>query len=371
MLTPRLQDALAHLGTWMPFAPAAAMLERFTRVAVSAASAQRQTEGVGRVAEALQRAEVERIEDDLPPALPGPARALLSVDGAMVPLRHGEWAETKTLVVGEVVALPAPLATSPDAEQGATVQESRTQALSYFSRQTDAETFGRLALSEIQRRGIENAGEVAAVSDGAEWIQGFVDLHCPQALRILDFAHAAQRVAALGEVLVPSDPTWLPPQLHRLKHAGPDAVLADLGSLVAAHPAAPVCQEHLSYLEKRLAQLQYPAFQQQGWPIGSGVVESANKLVVQARLKGAGMHWERTNVNPMLALRNAVCNDRWDETWAATCADLRQHPRLRCLRPPALPSPAAEPPAPPAPPPSPLPKVHPWRRYPACAPAKL
>ena len=129
------------------------------------------------------------------------------------------------------------------------------------------------------------------MSDGAEVIQGFVDLHCPQALRILDFAHAAERVAALGQALVPSDPTWLPPQLHRLKHAGPDALLADLCSQVAAHPAAPACQEHLSYLEKRLAQLQYPRFLADGWPIGSGVVESANKLVVQARLKGAGMHW--------------------------------------------------------------------------------
>ena len=29
-------------------------------------------------------------------------------------------------------------------------------------------------------------------------------------------------------------------------------------------------------------------FQKQGWPIGCGMVESANKLVVEARLKGRG-----------------------------------------------------------------------------------
>ena len=39
------------------------------------------------------------------------------------------------------------------------------------------------------------------------------------------------------------------------------------------------------------------------------MVESANKVVVQARLKGAGMHWEPTHVNPMLALRTAACNE--------------------------------------------------------------
>src|SRR5947209_10180625 len=63
--------------------------------------------------------------------------------------------------------------------------------------------------------------------------------------------------------------------------------------------------------------MQYPTYQQAGWPIGSGSVESANKVVVEARLKGAGMRWARHNVNPMLTLRNAVCNRRWNETWQA------------------------------------------------------
>jgi hypothetical protein len=77
-------------------------------------------------------------------------------------------------------------------------------------------------------------------------------------------------------------------------------------------------QEKLTYLQKREAHMQYPTYQEAGWPIGSGSVESANKLVVEARLKGAGMRWERQNVNPMLVLRNAVCNRRWDETWTAS-----------------------------------------------------
>jgi len=56
------------------------------------------------------------------------------------------------------------------------------------------------------------------------------------------------------------------------------------------------------------------------------MVESANKLVVEARLKGAGMHWGRHHVNPMLVLRNTVCNQRWQETWQASTAQ-RQHER--------------------------------------------
>src|SRR5260221_14318676 len=74
--------------------------------------------------------------------------------------------------------------------------------------------------------------------------------------------------------------------------------------------------------------MQYPSYQQAGWPIGSGSVESANKLVVEARLKGAGMRWQRLNVNPMLVLRNAGCNGRWTQTWASSRAQ-RQGRRLQ------------------------------------------
>jgi hypothetical protein len=69
--------------------------------------------------------------------------------------------------------------------------------------------------------------------------------------------------------------------------------------------------------------MHYPQFQAQGWPIGSGMVESGNKLVVEARLKGAGMHWERGHVNAMLGLRNIVCSDRWTEEWPLIANQLR------------------------------------------------
>ena len=53
------------------------------------------------------------------------------------------------------------------------------------------------------------------------------------------------------------------------------------------------------------------------------MVESANKLVVEARLKGAGMHGARANVNPMVALRAMACSDRWTSYWPLIWADLR------------------------------------------------
>jgi len=107
---------------------------------------------------------------------------------------------------------------------------------------------------------------------------------------------------------------WLPVLAHQLKHDGPGRVLAHLERLEQRWQL-PAIVAALRYFRKRLPQLQYPHFLAAGWPIGSGMVESANKVVMQARLKGAGMHWEPANVNPMLALRNALRNERWEETW--------------------------------------------------------
>src|SRR6266851_5482821 len=59
------------------------------------------------------------------------------------------------------------------------------------------------------------------------------------------------------------------------------------------------------------------------------MVESANKNVVEARLKGPGMDWERKNVNPLLVLRNAICNDRWQEMWQKA---LNSHRKLQALQ---------------------------------------
>ncbi|MCB8980865.1 MAG: hypothetical protein H6657_25935 [Ardenticatenaceae bacterium] len=61
--------------------------------------------------------------------------------------------------------------------------------------------------------------------------------------------------------------------------------------------------------------IDYPHFRRQQIPIGSGIVESGHKVVMQKRMKQAGMRWAEANLNPMLALRMALCNRRWQTSW--------------------------------------------------------
>lgn len=317
-LTPHAHECLVRFGAWMPFEKAAGELAFSLRVRVSEPTARRYAEGGGRAYVKWQTMEVGRLERETPPPPAGAEKMLFSMDGAMVPLVGGEWAEVKTLVIGEIE--------KPVWERGEWVVHSREH--SYFSRLAEADEFCRSSLVETHRRGIERTGKVAAVSDGAEWEQNMIDFHCSQATRILDFPHAGGRICQVGQAIwgEESQPAkiWGQDQLHSLKHTGPVDVLAELNHLQQQQPTLEVLQKNLAYLEKRVDHMQYPSYSQQGLPIASGAVESGNKIVVEARLKGAGMHWARPNVDPLLGLRNILCSDRWYEDWKQIASGLRQ-----------------------------------------------
>jgi hypothetical protein len=334
-LTPRLQQSVVRMGTWMPFEKAAGELRYLLDVQLSEPRVRRLTEKAGAAMVAVQAAEVERLEQQAPLAPAGPALQLMSVDGAMVPLVGREWTEVKTLALGEVTM---------EWDQGRGEEVIRTSELSYFSRCLESEGFARQALVETHRRGVERAGEVCAVCDGAEWEQKFIDYHRPDAVRVLDFPHGAEYVAMVGRSVYGEQSAefkqWFETQRHQLRHGAEEEVLAELRRLAQQTPGSrELIEDALQYLTKRREMIRYEEFVAAGLPIGSGSVESANKVVIQARMKQAGMHWARENVNPMAALRNVACNDRWEEAWPQIAAQLQQERLSQRLQkhPPPLP----------------------------------
>lgn len=344
-LTPWVAEGVVLLGATQPFAAACRTLAHFTGTTIGEATARRLTERAGRAWVNLELAETARLDAD--PTVTPPQGApvqQLSVDGVFVPLVGGEWREVKVLAVGTVVA---------DGDDGVT-----TTDLSYLARLADHERFGREALAELHRRGTLAAPTVVAVQDGAEWIQGFLDLHVPTAVRVLDFAHAAGYLgqaaqAAFGAGTAPVS-EWLATWLHELKHGDPDRVLAALEALAVSDAR----DEALRYLRARRDQVRYATFRAAGYPIGSGCVESAAKLLVQARLCGAGMHWAERHVDPLLGLRTVLAPGRWTAAWARIATELRQQARhtaatRRALRRVVTASPALPPPPVALPPPLP------------------
>jgi hypothetical protein len=316
-LTPLQSSYLMHFATVVSFERATKFLMQHHGVSISASTSRRQTEAVGVCAEEVQDKQANDVllHDDLVSEKDTPSdksiKQAISSDGSYISLRGKICAEVKTAVIGEVHENKSRLKQRPN-------QEVKMTNITYFSRMAPAETFTDLATGEIHRRGFFQAKQVCAVSDGAEWIQHFIDAYRVDAVRILDFYHAAEYISECADLVrnagtvLPE--SWLEEQLHELKHRGPQKVLEEVNRLLKDHPQIEDLAKDVNYLKKRKKMMNYPLFRQQGWPIGSGSVESANTCVVQSRLKGPGMHWESHNVNPMLALRTGECNDRWEET---------------------------------------------------------
>ena len=338
---PSLVEDLVLLGSWMPFGQAAKVIGHFRKIEVSEATVRCFTEKSGQAWVELQTERAAVLEGETGEGPEGPALQQLSVDGAMVPLLHGEWCEVKTLAIGTV-------------EKSDSEREVHARDLSYFSRTADHRSFGRLATVETHRRGTEGAAKMCAVVDGAEWQQGFIDLHRPDAVRILDWCHAAEHLARAGQAAYGAGTAeaseWLGSRLRQLKHGKPEDMLRNLRALwrdmaegkETDDGAAKVVKGSLEYLEKRREQIRYAEFQANGYPIGSGVVESANKLLVEARLKGSGMHWAREHVNPMVALRTVVCSERWGEAWPQINQRMREKAREQAAGRQAKPRPQRE-----------------------------
>ena len=297
----------------MPFREAVEEVWFTHNTAVGEATCRRVTYRNGQAAEALVCQEAVRLEKEGFGETGGPANLVVSADGSFIHLTTGEWREVKGLAVGEFELVNAAPGVS---------EEVKTHNLSYFTRSYRVRDFETFALPELARRGLDKAETVVAVNDGAEWLQSFINYHCPRAVRILDFAHALGHVSEAGKSVLGADSErfkgWFEHCRHQLKNKPPQRTLAELSLLLPkaqGDEQASVIDSARGYLERRLDMIDYPHFQRRGYPIGSGSVESAHKQIVQRRMKQAGMRWAPHHVNPILALRDLLSNDRWSESW--------------------------------------------------------
>ena len=159
--TQDLRDLALELGTQLPFAPAARLFAKATGAPISATTVRRWTETVGELAVTLADEENAQLRQTLPEPPVTTSPVVMETDGAMVPVLAGHWAEVKLLVRG------CPEATATGAV--------RLTDLSSVARLADADTFIAQVHRECHRRGVETAPAVAAVPDGAIWLQGLVD----------------------------------------------------------------------------------------------------------------------------------------------------------------------------------------------------
>jgi hypothetical protein len=319
-----IKQALA-LGAEIPYRRAARRFADLTKVALSKSSLRelameyggRLVEIQEQEAEATVKApargeEMEVVWREIPQ--PDSEVMAVSLDGTKLHIIDEGWKEVK---VATISAVEAEVQLEGDEEK-----EVRLSKHSYRAGLWEAKEFAKQQWAEACRRGLEKARQIVAVNDGAHWIWLIILMCYSPCIEIIDWWHAVEKLWAAANSLLgqgePQTGAWVD-KLKAHLWAGQLRVL--LGEIRRLCPRGqPIAEEvwhMITYIFNNRRRMDYVRYRQEGYPVGSGSVESACKLVVQGRMKQAGMRWSRKGAQAMLALRSVLLSERWDTVWSS------------------------------------------------------
>ena len=321
--SPRVQEMVSYLGSFMPFEQAQKFLGKYCSIHVSHDTVNNRTVEIGQALQERQEEAVRRAweEHRLPSCevtVP-PKRLYVSADGINYLLPDGQGKEIKVA------------ATYETEERRNKKGETEIHAVDIKHVVVGkGEELARAAYLLAVKRGVEWAEEIPVLGDGASWIWNRIPPMFPKdkTTEIVDFYHATEYIWDAAKVVLgqETDKTeaWAKKCCHTLKHDGPDSVLRALQSLSPADSPKPqFVKKAVTYFENQGQRMNYPLYVEQGFQIGSGSAESGVKQVVGARINQPGMRWNSERATAVAHVRAAILSGRWDDFWS----DFRPPPR--------------------------------------------
>jgi len=236
-------------------------------------------------------------------------RKAVSMDGGMVNIRGQGWRELK---VGAVFDVELRLERNPQTQ---TLDEmAHGVNIHYTAVLGTKEAFTPALWALAVEHDLPTAKDRAVVADGAAWIWNVAEEVCPDGRQIVDWFHAVQHLAEAASALYPHEQDdkqrtqWLKTAKDHLYMGRIHAIITALQQRGRGDLAG--------YFERHQRRMQYLEFREEGFPIGSGTVESGVKQFKQ-RLTGTGMRWDADHVDHMLVIRAAVLGEDFDALWNA------------------------------------------------------
>jgi len=156
--------------------------------------------------------------------------------------------------------------------------------------------------------------ETVILSDGATWIRNMAEEFFPDAQQILDFFHLSENVHVYAKYYYKMDESkskpWAEKTCTALRKSRYTDVLQELKSHDTGHMDK--CPVNLyGYITNNIKNIDYAAYEKKGYFIGSGAIESGNKIVMQQRLKQAGMRWNVETAQNLLTLKSKEESSLW------------------------------------------------------------
>jgi hypothetical protein len=336
-------DELVRLGCLfsllMPYELASWLLGQWSGLSVSASTLWNWVQAQGQQAQAelnlqlQQQAAGEPCELEQVDATIAALPLVISADGVMVPFRptpktakgKTKWQEVKVGVLARLGMRQTAVGTS--------LPQLLHRRVAAVLGKIDA-FIPQLHL-EARRQAFESAPQVIWLSDGGRgfWrVYQTCFAHC--AIAVLDFFHAAGHLwrattALFDEPRSAQALGWFRRWRHQLRHGQHQQVLSALTSLINTDvftgKALSTLLQVQAYFQRHHRHTRYQQFQQQQIPLGSGMVESACKWLIQQRFKGVGMRWSESGFNHLLLLRVAWANQRFDALFPTVPSPIQTH----------------------------------------------
>ena len=188
----------------------------------------------------------------------------------------------------------------------------------------DCDAVFRMLLAYLKLLGAHEAAQIVIVADGAKWIWegGRIDelvrkvgISPDRVVQVLDFYHATEHLGKIAKLRASwSDKerqSWIRRVRTMLWRGKIDAVLVECRTLCCGRRSKAITAL-LDYIERNRSRMNYPLYRQLRVPLGSGVIESAVRRVINLRLKGPGIIWEEENVEKMLHMRAQMKLGSWN-----------------------------------------------------------
>jgi hypothetical protein len=188
----------------------------------------------------------------------------------------------------------------------------------YVSYLGNKDEFKKLLYSAVLKAGYHDDTEIICIGDGAKWIWNMFEELFPNCIKILDYYHFDENLYKYAKYVYQNDEIKIKKWTSKIKELAfenrSDDIIKEIQKIDIDLSNKPSdIPNLLTYITEKKDLIRYGYFKEKNYIIGSGAIESGNKLVLQRRLKQAGMHWSSNGAQYIAALRTKYKSKLWNK----------------------------------------------------------
>lgn len=179
----------------------------------------------------------------------------------------------------------------------------------------NVEEFKKHFLNCAMKHEYQSYENIIFISDGATWIRNMINELFPDAIQILDKFHLIENITCYAKIVFKDNErkikNFVDRIMERIINKEFNLIYKELKKYKDIKLPTGVVNL-TTYIKNNENKIDYRTYEENGWFVGSGAIESSNKIIVQKRLKQAGMRWSVKGAQFLLTLKAKFESKLWD-----------------------------------------------------------